>query len=82
MTHLKREFEIKARDFIRAGEASIEVQSILKTIGFDADSVRRVAVCAYEAEMNVVMHGGDGVLILTVEPRQDYSGLQGRRAGD
>jgi serine/threonine-protein kinase RsbT len=70
MTNLKRQFDIKARDFVRAGEASIEVQSILKKIGFDADCVRRVAVCAYEAEMNVVMHGGDGMLVLTVEPRK------------
>lgn len=70
MTNFKRQFEIKAKDFVKAGEASIEVQSILKAIGFDADCVRRVAVCAYEAEMNVVMHGGDGVLILTVEPRK------------
>ena len=70
MTNLRRQFEIKARDFMRAGEASIEVQSTLKAIGFDADCVRRVAVCAYEAEMNVVMHGGDGVLVLTVAPRK------------
>ena len=70
MTNFKRQFEIKARDFVKAGEASIEIQSILKAIGFDADCVRRVAVCAYEAEMNVVMHGGDGLLIVTVEPRK------------
>ena len=68
MANLKKHFEIKARDFARAGEVSIEVQSVLKAIGFGANYVRRVAVCAYEAEMNVVMHGGDGVLELTVDP--------------
>jgi len=68
MANLKKHFEIKARDFVRAGEVSIEVQSLLKTIGFGANYVRRAAVCAYEAEMNVVMHGGDGVLELTVDP--------------
>jgi len=68
MANLKKHFKIKARDFVRAGEVSIEVQSLLKTIGFGANYVRRAAVCAYEAEMNVVMHGGDGVLELTVDP--------------
>ncbi len=69
MANLKKRFEIKARDFARAGEVSIEVQGVLKAIGFGANYVRRAAVCAYEAEMNVVMHGGDGVLELTVDPK-------------
>ncbi|MEE9421037.1 MAG: ATP-binding protein [Desulfatiglandaceae bacterium] len=68
MAHLTRSFEIKARDFSRAGEVSIEVQGILKTIGFEADCVRRASICAYESEMNVVMHGGDGELSLSVDP--------------
>jgi serine/threonine-protein kinase RsbT len=70
MPHLTREFQIKARDFIRAGEVSIQIQRLLKTIGFDMDIIRRTAICAYESEMNVVMHGGDGTLRLTVEERE------------
>jgi len=70
MTHLIKGFRIKARDFSRAGEVSIRVQSILKAIGFDPALVRRVAVCAYESEMNVVMHGGDGDFSLTVDPEK------------
>jgi anti-sigma regulatory factor (Ser/Thr protein kinase) len=66
MSLLKRSFEIKARDFVRAGEASIEVQRILKNIGFDPEQIRRASICAYESEMNVVMHGGDGELVLTL----------------
>ncbi|MFH1242398.1 MAG: ATP-binding protein [Pseudomonadota bacterium] len=68
MTLLQRNFEIKARDFSRAGEVSIEVQRILKTVGFDAKHIRRASICAYESEMNVVMHGGDGKMILTLDP--------------
>jgi serine/threonine-protein kinase RsbT len=67
MPHLIRRFAIEARDFIKAGEVSIEVQGLLKTIGFAADIIRRVAICAYESEMNVVMHGGDGELKLSVD---------------
>jgi anti-sigma regulatory factor (Ser/Thr protein kinase) len=69
MSQLSKSFRITPRDFIRAGEVSIEVQGLLKTIGFDADVIRRVSVCAYEAEMNVVMHGGDGTLSLSVDPK-------------
>jgi len=68
MTDLKKNFKIKAKDFVRAGEISIKIQSILKSIGFDPALIRRVSICAYESEMNVVMHGGDGYFSLTVEP--------------
>jgi len=63
---LSRSFKIEAKDFLRAGEVSLQVQRTLKNIGFEEELVRRVAICAYEAEMNVVLHGGDGVLMLTV----------------
>jgi serine/threonine-protein kinase RsbT len=83
MPHLSRKFVIKAGDFIKAGEVSIQVQGLLKTIGFGADVIRRVAICAYESEMNVVMHGGDGELTLSVdtdgvllEVRDDGKGIE------
>ena len=68
MPHLSKIFTIKARDYLRAGEVSIQVQRLLKTIGFDPALIRKVSICAYEAEMNVVIHGGDGLLSLTIEP--------------
>jgi serine/threonine-protein kinase RsbT len=67
MSHLTKSFKIIPRDFVRAGEVSIEVQGLLKTIGFDAELIRRASVCAYEAEMNVVMHGGEGTFSLVVD---------------
>ena len=70
MTLLERRFTIQANDFVNAGEVSIEVQGILKKIGFDPALIRRVSICAYEAEMNVVMHGGDGEMLLRVEPER------------
>jgi serine/threonine-protein kinase RsbT len=57
-----KEFKIKANDFIHAGEGSMEIRNTLKSLDLGSDLVRRVAVCAYEAEMNVVMHGGDGLI--------------------
>lgn len=63
---LRRKFRIRFNDFVRAGEVSIEIQNILKNIGFERRFIKRVAICAYEAEMNMVMHGSDGDAILTI----------------
>ena len=67
MPLLKKCFHIKSRDFIRAGEASINVQNILKSMDYDSRLIRRVAICGYEGEMNAVMHGGDGSLCVEVD---------------
>jgi anti-sigma regulatory factor (Ser/Thr protein kinase) len=67
MPLLKKSFHIKGRDFIRAGEASINVQNLLKSMDFDSRLIRRVAICGYEGEMNAVMHGGDGSLSVEID---------------
>mgnify|MGYP000438135677 CR=1 FL=1 len=67
MPKFKKSFYIKGRDFIRAGEASINVQNLLKSMDFDPRLIRRVAICGYESEMNVVMHGGDGTLSIAID---------------
>ncbi len=83
MTQLTREYSIRARDFLRAGEGALQVKSTLKAIGFDSVLVRRASVCAYESEMNVVMYGSDGTLSLNVdgkgiviEVRDDGPGIE------
>lgn len=67
MPTLRRTFAIKPRDYLRAGEVSIEIQSVLKEIGFPIHLIRRACICAYEAEMNVVIHGGNGTATLSVD---------------
>ena len=67
MTGFKKSYFIKAGDFTSAGEASISVQNLLKTLNFDPKIIRRVAICGYESEMNVVMHGADGHLNIEFE---------------
>jgi serine/threonine-protein kinase RsbT len=67
MSGLKKSFHIKARDFIRAGEASINVQNILKSMNIEPKMIRRIAICGYEGEMNAVMHGGDGLLSIEID---------------
>jgi anti-sigma regulatory factor (Ser/Thr protein kinase) len=67
MSKFKKTFHIKTRDFIRAGEAAINIQNLLKSMDFDPRLIRRIAICGYEGEMNVVMHGGDGSLSLEID---------------
>ena len=69
MPELQRSFKVKFNDFMKAGDVSVQIQTILKTIGFDPDLIRRISVCAYESEMNMVMHGGDGDVLLIVAPK-------------
>ena len=67
MTVLKKEYHINKNDFIRAGEASIHIKNLLKALGVAPQVIRRVAICGYEGEMNVVMHGGDGKIYVEID---------------
>jgi serine/threonine-protein kinase RsbT len=67
VSEIIKEFNIKAGDFDHAGEGSMDLRNLLKSLGFDTDIVQRVAICAYEAEMNVVMHGGDGKMSMIMD---------------
>lgn len=64
-----RTYEIIGRDFINAGKASTSVKDLLKEMGVRSELVRRVAIAAYEAEMNVVMYAMRGSLTLSVTPQ-------------
>ena len=66
MSSLIQCFNVLKNDFVKAGEASIKVKNLLKSIGCDPGIMRRVAICGYEAEMNLVMHGGDGELSVDI----------------
>lgn len=61
-------FAIEGRDFSRAGTASTEIKSILKSLGVTPAVVRRVAIAAYEAEMNVVMYATRATLTVSITP--------------
>ena len=64
---LSRTFEIAGRDYSRAGNVSLEIKDILKEVGIDPGVVRRAAIAAYEAEMNVVMYALRGKMILGLD---------------
>jgi anti-sigma regulatory factor (Ser/Thr protein kinase) len=55
-------YEIQGGNFDTAGEISGEIKVILRDLGIDAASLRRVVVVAFEAEMNLVMYARRGTL--------------------
>ena len=60
MDNLKLTYEVVAGDMGRAGEASSAVKQTLRKMGFDSDTIRKVSVCMYEGEINMVIHANGG----------------------
>ncbi|MGZ5496696.1 MAG: ATP-binding protein [Candidatus Aminicenantales bacterium] len=66
----RREFPVKGGDFAKAGTAACEIKELLKDLGIDTTTVRRAAIVAYEAEMNVIMYAWEARMDLTVSPKE------------
>lgn len=66
----RREFPVKGGDFAKAGAAACEIKELLKDIGLDPAAVRRAAIVAYEAEMNIIMYASEGRMDLKVSPAE------------
>jgi len=59
---LKQHYNVTADDFTTAGAASAAVKKTLKQLGFSPDFIRRASIAMYEGEINMVIHGGGGVV--------------------
>lgn len=70
MEKLKLHYDVDGEDFTSAGEASTDVKRVLRRLGFDSDTMRRVAICMYEGEINLVIHGGGGVADVEVDENE------------
>lgn len=60
-------FRIAKSDFENAGKAATEIKNTLQKRGLDPKIIRRVAIAAYELEMNLVVHSDGGTLTLRVD---------------
>ena len=69
-TGLILRYRVKAHDFSRGGEASAKIKRALERLGEHPRIVRRVAVAAYEAEMNLVIHSHGGEIIAEICPER------------
>ena len=66
---LRKTYQIRGRDFDKAGETATEIKQLLKELGIDPGLIHRTVVIAFEAEMNVVMYATEGTVtfVLTDE---------------
>ena len=66
MEGLHLTYQIDGRDLTQAGEASSQVKQALRRLGLDPDTIRRVSVCMYEGEINMVIHAHGGTATVDV----------------
>lgn len=61
------EYKVEGGDFTHAGYASSQVKKMLKQLGVDNSIIKRVVVCLYEAEVNIVAHAWRGVILINLD---------------
>ena len=60
------EFPLEHYRFETAGEASSKIKQVVRQLGVNAQTVRRISVCAYEAELNAIIHAFGGFMRVRV----------------
>lgn len=60
-------YRIQKADFDNAGKASTEIKNVLRDRGIAAKTIRRVAIAAYELEINLAVHSDGGTLTFRVD---------------
>lgn len=65
---MKMHYEIKGGDFSSAGRASSEIKKTIKQFNISPQTVRRIAVALYEAEVNIVAHAYRGTMDVNLQP--------------
>jgi len=67
---LRFDYHVQGGDFRRAGECASGLKRTLKRLGIHPRAIRRVAIVAYEAEMNVIIYASSGEITVEVEPTE------------
>lgn len=62
----RKEWAVVHNDLSRAGHAANAIKGILRERKVDRTIVRRVAVAAYELEINICIHSHGGVLVMMI----------------
>ena len=68
MELLSLHYDVSGTDFTCAGEASSKIKRNLNELGFPTSVIRNVAIAVYEGEINMVIHGGGGVIDVEISP--------------
>jgi serine/threonine-protein kinase RsbT len=62
------EFPVQGGNFSGGGGASSRIKNVLKQLGIQYDTIKRVAIASYESEMNIVAYATKGKLLVDIEP--------------
>ena len=62
------DFPLEHYRFETAGEASSKIKQVVRQLGVNAQTARRISVCAYEAELNAIIHAYGGFMRVRVFP--------------
>lgn len=65
---IKETYPVRAGDMTAAGDVSARIKRQMKQLGIDAAVMRRVSVCTYEAEINLVIHSLGGKITFEIAP--------------
>jgi len=66
--YLEGSFDVQGRDFVDAGLVSSRIKKGLKARGIHEDIIRRIAVIAFEAEVNIISYADHGTISYYVLP--------------
>ncbi len=64
---LRFHYEVDGGNFTSAGQASVQVKSVLSQLGLDPAVIRRVSIAMYEGEINMVIHADGGSADIIVD---------------
>ena len=78
---MKLNFKVDGNNFLLAGEASGQVKKTLRLLGIPAETIRRIAISMYEAEINMVIHGGGGEISVEITPEKVFLVLADKGPG-
>ena len=65
---LTRSFPVTGGNFDDAGLVSGRIKGLLKEMGFASTVLRKTAIVAYEAEMNIVSYARQGIITIAILP--------------
>lgn len=65
---MKIHYDVEGGEFISAGVASSKLKKTLKQLGISPVVIRKVSICMYEAEINMVIHADGGVIDVEITP--------------
>lgn len=64
---LSYHYAVPGDDFTQAGMASGAVKQILKQLGLNPQTIRKMSISLYEGEINMVIHAGGGEINVDID---------------